>query len=286
MHDRLVVGFDGSPNAVAAVRWAAREAEQRNAAVRVIGSYAAVPVVDYYGVSAGEAAAAETEQRKQDCLAALRTVVDEVAHGHRSVGFDYLAVDQLAARALVDAAKDADLLVAGSSRAGTVRSFLLGSVMAEVLHESPCPVVIVPLRVPDKTTRIVVGIDGSECSNRALCWAADESQRLDGSLVVVHAWHYPYRITEGSFERGCDIVQVDAALVLEQAVALARDRTTTPVTSVLAEGGAAQCLLDESERADLLVVGSRGRGGLRSMLFGSVALAVAAQTACPAVVVR
>ena len=98
-------------------------------------------------------------------------------------------------------AADADLLIVVSSGTGALESFLLGSVVAGVLHKSPCPVVVVPVKVRDAVGRIAVGFDGSEASSRALRWAAAEVERRDAELIVIHAWHYPYRSTQGGSER-------------------------------------------------------------------------------------
>ena len=254
--------------------------------MRVVGSYGAVSVVDSYGISGGQAAGEETEQHRLSCLNALTELTAEQAHLHPAVGFDVDASAERPARALVAAGRDADLVVVGTSGTGPVRQFLLGSVVAEVLHDSLCPVAVVGAHVPERIARVVVAADGSDCAQDALVWATEEAARWDAELVVFHAWDYPYRLTETSFERGCDIVRIDAALLVEQAVAVARERYVGPVSGLVAEGGAAQCLLDESERADLLVLGSRGRGGFRSMLFGSVAHAVTTRSVCPVVVTR
>jgi nucleotide-binding universal stress UspA family protein len=286
MKDRLIVGFDSSESSVSAVRWAAREADIRHASMRIISSYVLPSVMDIYGYGMAAATAAEKRKLADDCDAKIAVVVKEALRLHPSIGIDYKAVDEDAVAALVREAADADLLIVGSSGSGAVASFLLGSVAAGALHHSPCPVVIVPTKVADTIGRVVVGCDGSEPSDRAVRWAAEEAQRRDAELIVVHAWTYPYRLTAEGLDRGSDIVQVDAALVLEQAVRIAREQTTGAVEGLLVNKSPAQALLDESERTDLLVVGSRGRGGFRSMVLGSVAMAVTAHAVAPVGVVR
>jgi nucleotide-binding universal stress UspA family protein len=286
MHDRLIVGFDGSEAAAAAVRWAAAEAETRGAAVRVVSSFSMPPVMDYYGIGTAVAPESTLQALKETCLADLQAVVTESTHTHPRVGFDFKAVNEHAVNALVREAEAADLLVVGSNGAGAVRSFLLGSVTAAVLHESPCPVVVVPGGSHDVTGRIVVGVDGSKPSGAALDWAIDEADRQGADLLVLHAWEYPYRMISEGFAPGSDLGQVDAAIVVDEAVELARERMTGSVHRRLVEGGATESLLDVSEAADMVVVGSRGRGGFRSMLLGSVAHAVSTHAHCPVVVVR
>lgn len=286
MHDRLIVGFDGSLASLAALRWAGEEAESRKASVRVISSYSMPPVMDYYGIGTAAASTAELERLEQACESALRDAVAEATRCHPTVGFDYRATSAPPVRCLVDEAAAADLLVVGSNGLGAIKSFILGSVTGAVLHDSRCPVVVVPEQLRDSVGRIVVGVDGSKRSDVALRWAEDEADRRGCTLVVVHAWEYPYRMTEEGFARGSTLAEVDASIVLERAVDAATDRMSSPVIGELAEGSATQALLDAAEQADLLVVGSRGRGGFRSMILGSVAHAVSAHASCPVAVVR
>jgi nucleotide-binding universal stress UspA family protein len=286
MKNRLVVGFDGSAASRAALHWAGDVAEMRGAAVRVISSYAMPPVVDYYGVGAAISSPSEVVALRDACTTQLHDAVTEEVRTHPALGFDYRAESGGAIEVLVTESADADLVVLGSNGAGPTRSFLLGSVNLEVLHLSHCPVAVVPETVRPSVGRIVAAIDGSKPSTAALEWAIEEADRRDAELVVVHAWHYPYESTARRFERGRDIAKIDAATVLEDAVRVARDRRAGVVTDLLVEGGATEVLLDTAEVADLVVVGSRGRGGFRSMLLGSVALQLTGRTRCPVVVVR
>jgi nucleotide-binding universal stress UspA family protein len=286
MHDRLIVGFDGSEAAAAAVHWAAGEAETRGAVVRVVSSYSMPPVMNFYGLGTAVATLPNLQPLKDACVADLQAVITESMHAHSSVEFDFEAVNEHAVHALVREAGSADLLVVGGTGAGAFKSFLLGSVTGAVLHESPCPVVVVPAQLHDVTGRIAVGVDGSKHSDAAAEWAIEEAGRRRAELVVVHAWEYPYRMTDEGFAPGHDLAEVDAAIVVDKAVELAHERMSGDVHGKLVHGGATQSLLDESETADMLVVGSRGRGGFRSMLLGSVAHALSAHARCPVVVVR
>lgn len=286
MHDRLVVGYDGSAASSAAIEWAAAEAEKRSAAVRVISSYAMPPVMEMYGMGLAYATADELEQLQKSCQSALQHVVEKAMRDHPRVGFDFCAVDQPPAQRLLVEARNADLLVVGSNGLGATKDFLLGSVVGQVLHESPCAVVVVPTTARTTVSQIVVGVDDSDPAMEALMWAVDEAERRGAELCVIHAWKYPYALTDGGIGRGRTFVEVDAAIVLETALEAARARTAGTVTGKLLEGGAAHVLLNESAEAALTVVGTRGRGGFRSMLLGSVAHAVSAHAACPVVVVR
>jgi nucleotide-binding universal stress UspA family protein len=286
MKDRLVVGYDGSETSTTAVRWAAAEADLRGASVRVMSSYALPPVMDFYGMGATGASVEQLEEMKKSCEAALHDVVERAAREHPTVGFDLHAVDVPPVRCLLTEASRADLIVVGSNGLGAVREFILGSVTGAILHDSPIPVVVVPAEVREPVGKIVVGVDGSDRSMMALRWAAAEADRRTADLVVLHAWEYPYRMTSEGFARGSSLAEIDAEILLERAVTVARDEMAGTVVGRLAQEGAAQALLHSLSDADLLVVGSRGRGGFRRMLLGSVAHAVSAHATCPVVVVR
>ena len=144
------------------------------------------------------------------------------------------------------------------------------------------------------TGRIVVGVDGSEHADAALRWALREAVLRGADLDVVAAWHEPFvpdlsgmapvtTATVAIAEETAKIVDraIDAALVADDVAgdAVAIHRTVD-------HGPAAHVLLRAAEGADLLVVGSRGRGGFAGLLLGSVSHDVAHHAPCPVVIVR
>jgi nucleotide-binding universal stress UspA family protein len=136
---------------------------------------------------------------------------------------------------------------------------------------------------------IVVGVDGSPSSAEALRWAADQARLTAGTLRVVHAWSPPAIATVG-----IPPLRFDWSGLREQARAfpdefvheVLGDDPGIAIVTVAKTGGEAQVLVDESEHADLLVVGSRGSGGLKGMVLGSVGHHCAAHAHCPVVVVH
>lgn len=136
--------------------------------------------------------------------------------------------------------------------------------------------------------RIVVGIDGSDGSRAALQWALDEARRRASRLDVVVAWQTPYlgelsglvlvAMTEQAEHHARELLSA----VIEEIVA---DHPDVEIVPLLAEGRAAPALLDAAEGADLLVLGSRGRGGFKSLLLGSVSSACVHHAPCPVAVV-
>jgi len=138
-------------------------------------------------------------------------------------------------------------------------------------------------------TVIVVGIDGSEASRDALRWAYDEARMRSAALRVVHVWVYPYLGPRTGVHEPRELMEGDAATLLagelEQFRAEVPD-SEVPIETRLLEGSAADGLVAESRDADLVVVGTRGRGGFSSLLLGSVSAEVAHHARCPVVLVR
>jgi nucleotide-binding universal stress UspA family protein len=144
---------------------------------------------------------------------------------------------------------------------------------------------------------IVVGVDGSDASHEALRWAADEARLRSASLVAVYAWAFvpPQPIGDpgmlampaGDLPGQLEAESEAAQIALDDAVVEALG--TDPAVGVekrLVEGEAGDVLVAESKAAEIVVVGSHGRSGLKAALLGSVSRHVVAHAACPVVVVK
>lgn len=282
MNERVTVGFDGSPASTRAVLWAADEAARRSCALRIVACYTVPAVVSpWLGV-----VPYDLEEIRVAADDGVQEIVAHVRERHPDLQLEGGVVNSPPRQQLVADAAESDLLVVGTTGAGAAESFLLGSVAHAVARTSPCPVALVPdVDLPARTGRIVVGVDGSKPAMAALDWATDLADSASAELVVVHAWEYSKPDAHESPE-GHDRAEIDAALVLEEAVARSRERGLGPVRGELVEASPSVALVALAEQADLVVVGSRGRGGLRSMLFGSVAHSVAQHSPRPTVVVR
>jgi nucleotide-binding universal stress UspA family protein len=133
----------------------------------------------------------------------------------------------------------------------------------------------------DERHRIVVGVDGSENANRALEWAAVQAERT-GALLEIHAAYgagnvlFPPSEVEGAMRRLVENATKQARHVAPQV-------GTRAVTD---KGPPAPALIEASDDADLLVVGSRGLGGFRGLLLGSVSQQCSTHARCPVVVVQ
>ena len=281
---RVVVGVDGSPGARAALVWAMADAARRGAAVEVVSAF---PVEIYWGDPVLiderriEAVRADTEVR-------VRALVDEVRSeaGGGDVVVDVTVVSGPAAHGLLTAADGADLVVVGSRGRGSVASTVLGSVALHAVTHARCPVVVVhPRAETSASPRVVVGVDGSDASREALARAVAEAALLDADVTAVAAytlrsyWSGAYQAAVPPVERLREAVRSQA----EDMVKAIGAPATVGVLPV--EGPAGDRLVRAAEGAELLVVGSRGRGAVRGMLLGSVALHCVIHAPCPVMVV-
>jgi nucleotide-binding universal stress UspA family protein len=144
---------------------------------------------------------------------------------------------------------------------------------------------------------IVVGVDGSDASEEALRWAADEARLRGAPLVAVLAWSFipaepigdpgMLAIPAGDLAGQLSAESDAARLTLEAAVSAALGaEPAVEVEQKLVEGDASDVLVAESQSAELVVVGSHGRSGLKAALLGSVSRHVASHGVCPVVVVK
>jgi len=138
---------------------------------------------------------------------------------------------------------------------------------------------------------IVVGVDGSEGSRTALRWAINEARLRGATVSAVAAWQFPTYAYTGVAVAPPTVEMEQAArealaeAVRDEVAAVAGEASDVEITEVVLEGPSAATLIEASRGADLLVVGSRGYGGFRGLLLGSVSHQVSSHAHCPVVVV-
>lgn len=288
----IVVGVDGSDGSTAAVHWAAREASRREVPLRIV--HATAPT--HLPSMRSTAVMAATEWKEQ----AEQTVAEGVEAARRSD--PSLAVEskvyfnQTPAAALADESESATLLVLGARGRGGFAGLRLGSTAVQVIEVVLGPVVVVRGSAARASSglagaRIVVGVDGSEPSLRALRFALGEAAVHGTGVVAVHAWAKPWQPALLSFEapRGVDwsFLRAQATAVLAESVATATaEFPDVQVTERLLNGQPGDALLDASGEAEFLVVGSRGASSLRGRVLGSVSHTVIHHADCPVAVIR
>lgn len=189
------------------------------------------------------------------------------------------AAEGIAGRELVTAAAAAGLLVVGGRGRGALAGALLGSTTAFVLHHAPCPVMVVPAGGAGTASaarfrRVVVGLDGSASARSALLWGLHAARRASCPLVAVHCWQTPTALGRAPLGVATtlrdDLSSAGDRLGRELAEALPDDHGVD-VRAELSHSTPARGCLQAATDEDLLVLGSRGRGGLASLVLGSVA---------------
>lgn len=141
------------------------------------------------------------------------------------------------------------------------------------------------------SSRIVVGIDGSDESVAALRWAIAEASLRKTGILALHCWVYPTSVgfptmmltDVGMIQKSSEALLAD--VIAQASAGSPATAPTVPIESVVTEGSAAQALVDASEGAEMVVVGARGHGGFMGLLIGSVASQVVHHAKCPVVVI-
>ena len=288
---RVVVGYDGSDESVAALRWAAREAASHGDRLDVVcaddpGSGPAPMNTAAWLTEQGEQRARELAQRG----AALAR---EESPGLDATG---RSLPGSAVAALVTASEGAELVVTGTRGRHRLTGALLGSVAFALSAHARSPVVVVHedgAAATDAAAPFVVGVDGSGLSHHALGLAADRAAAAGVPLRVLSAWSTPPADLAAPGRDGVDhgdpvvvAARQAAAAVADAAANEARRRHPGLVVEVLCpQGPAGRALTAESQRAGLVVVGSRGHGGFAGLLLGSVGHEVVTGARCPVMVV-
>ncbi|MEY8017618.1 universal stress protein [Mycobacterium servetii] len=284
----ILAGVDGSPASNAAVCWAAREAALRHVPLTVVHMVnAAVPMYPQFPLSSGVSAWEEGEGRR--VLEQAVKIAEDAVPTDRKVAVSSELRCSPPVPTLVDMSEDAELLVVGSHGRGTVARALLGSVSSNVVRSAHCPVAVVrdedPLMPHPAQAPVLVGVDGSPASELAVTIAFDEASRRGVDLQALHAWSdvQVYELP------GMDWATVKEEAELSLAERLAGWQECYPDVTVhrLVEcDRPARQLIEKAEGAQLVVVGSHGRGGLTGMLLGSVSNAVLHSVRMPVIVAR
>ena len=284
----IVVGIDGSANSDAALEWAVAEATARKLRLHLFsaGDQQLLPGGGMYMDPDLNASL-----RHETLVAVDKKVTAALAHARQlSPQLDITtssAVDG-AASGLVEFSAKADSIVLGRSGHGSVIGTVIGSVAMQVVGHAHCAVVLVHKSTKDTlgARGVVVGIDGSSGSELALDYAFEQASWRGVPLRVVHAWAATmgFGVTQAIRD---DQSQQEQLTLSETMAGWSEKYPEVEVLTSLPKDGPAVLTLTEAARdAELLVVGSRGRGGFRSLLLGSVSHGVVTHATCTVAVVR
>ncbi len=292
----IVVGIDGSPDSNVAMRWAVREATMRNVALTLV--HAAVPVsggpqeLEWSGHPPSAEFLQQLDENSRQVLADAVKIVEDMTGDHRPRINNELTYGA-PVPALVELSTKADMVVVGSRGHGALQRVLLGSISTGLVHHAHCPVAV----IRDEGSALVegcvlVGVDGSPVSELATAIAFDEASWRGAELVALHAWtdaEVPNTSREWTGTTRTSWTRLQSAAEETLAERLAGWRERYPDVIVHREvvvNHAAQHLVERSESAQLVVVGSHGRGGFAGMLLGSVSTAVVHAVRTPVIVAR
>jgi nucleotide-binding universal stress UspA family protein len=282
----IIVGVDGSPASRVAVDWAARDAALRGADLKLVHVLVPPAVMAFPDVPMPSGFMEWQEEEGRRLLdSAVKTV--EEAGAQVEVSTDM--VSGPAVPALADLSSSAQMIVVGCRGHGALARGLLGSISTGLAHHAHCPVAIIhdedPLMPHPAMASVVVGVDGSPASESAVAIAFEQASFRGVDLLAVHAWS-----DTGVFEfPGADWSTLQAAgeQTLSERLAGWQERyPDVPVRRVVVADKPARQLLEQAESAQLLVVGSHGRGGIAGMLLGSVSTTVLHGARMPVIIAR
>jgi nucleotide-binding universal stress UspA family protein len=285
MTQPVTVGIDGSGASERAVGWAAAEAELHHVPLDIVhvGQFVTVPPGVPPASSMNADIAARCRKWLDEAAAVVKTVAPEVAVTTE-------LIDDTVFDALVKQSSHARLLVLGSRGAGGFAELLAGSVAVTLSAHAHCPVAIVRGGISDPAAPIVVGIDGSPTSEAALAFAVEEASLRSVPLVAYHVWndnaHEPGVQTQPFVLDWNAIREAEEQVLAERLAGWQQRYPEVEIRRVVERERPAHGLVRQSARAQLVVVGSRGRSGLAGMLLGSTSHALIHHAACPVVVVR
>jgi len=290
---RITVGVDGSAGSTAAVTWAAKLASRRHLQLKIVHGLQVAGL--YYGggmTGAGvatlfAAVQADGERAIADARALAASIDKDLVIGTELPNDPPVPM-------LIEESRHARLLVVGRTGSGGFADMLVGGTAASVVSHAHCPVAVVRGRresadVPE-TGPVVVGVDGSPNSEQAIAVAFEEASQRGVPLVAVHAWNdITYEDTRGTariLTQPESLEEGEQRLLTERLAGWQEKYPDVEIGRNLVRDRPRHALLEESKTAQLVVVGSRGRGGFTGMVLGSTSQALVQHAQCPVLVVR
>jgi nucleotide-binding universal stress UspA family protein len=291
----IAVGVDGSAESLVAAHWAAREARRRHLSLLLINAYTD-PHLGY--IPGYVPPAGLLDAVREASGAVLDNAAADIRHAFPNLSVNAESVHRDPRRALVDASTTATLTVVGSRGRGRISEVILGSVALYVASHAHSPLAVVPptadisAAAPDGP--ILLGVDGSNDSDAAVAFAFDEAAVRGTKLLAALVWDdvTNYGSARWAAEMGPLEDEEEHAVLGEQLAGFADKYPDVTARQVVMTGRPAERLLSYAQglppglQPALIVVGSRGRGGVAGLLLGSTSQQLIAAALIPVIVVR
>ncbi|WP_039801380.1 universal stress protein [Nocardia araoensis] len=283
----ILAAVDGSASSYQAVAWAAVEAALHHRPLHIVTSMA-IRTGSGPGISLGEADLEWLRSDGERVLAEAARVARTAVPGAEPAVTTEVTFELIISM-LIERSARAWMLVVGSRGIGAFQRGLLGSVSTATTHHARCPVAVIhgiaAIDAVSARQPVLVGVDGTDNSVAAVELAFEEASRRKVDLVALHAWSDTSGLDVPV--RGWDGAREAAEAVLAESLAGWADRyPDVSVRRVVTADRPGRSLLDESANAQLVVVGSHGRGGFASMLLGSTSNTLLHSVDVPLIVVR
>jgi len=280
----IVVAVDGSSQSSVAASWAARDAVLRNVPLTVVHAVA-TPTTTWPPVPYPDSLVTALEDEGKKAVMHAVKIAEE-AMSDSKVPIKRQLVYSTPALALINMSEQAEMIVMGTAGRGLLARGVLGSVSSTVVRHANCPVAVIHDEdLLDPQAPVLVGIDGSPVSESATEIAFDQACRRGVDLVALHAWS---DIAVSDFhEHDWSALEGEAQRSLAESLAGWQERyPDVSVRREVVRDKPARQIAERSEAAQLVVVGSHGRGGLTGVLLGSVSNAVLHSVRIPVIVAR
>lgn len=293
----IVAGIDGSESSLTAATWAARDAQRRGATLRLIHAVVAAPAGGYLEPTL--LAPQASEHQRSSAAVLLQSTAELLAAQHPDLPIEIAQYDGAPARVLLAQSRSGTIAtVVGADGQGRFSSAFFGSVAARVAaHGHGCIVVAreEPAVAAPLDAVVAVGVDGSTHSRAAIGFAYEEAALRGATLLAIHTWNdKPLNHALGSYPLDINATSIDDQehrLLETELAGWEQKFPDVPVRMRVLRGSPAPNLLryatmTGAQPTQLIVVGSRGRGGFAGLLLGSTSQAVMAHAGCSVAIVH
>lgn len=272
---RVVAGVDGSEQALRAVRAATRDAARRGCGLKLVHAFVwpelKVPTGRPGGVPSGAGLRPEAERYLDDAAKVA-------AHADPRIPITTEILIGAPAKVMLSQAHEAEVIVLGNRGLGGFTGLLVGSTAVQVASHSPVPVLVIRGEQRDSGP-VVLGVDGSPESETAVAAGFAEADRRGAELLAVHTWTSPLVYDPGEVEG------VERRVLSEALSGYQGKHPDVPVTEQVPQGRPAPALIELSRAAQVVVAGTRGRGGFKGLVLGSVSQQLLHHAECPVMIV-